>query len=166
MNFSLILKLIQMLEKKGNVYISSEKEMDPEFEKYKFKINPSNMHNALNYADLLISDSQSMSVEAAILGTPSVRFSDFAGRISVLEELEHKYELTYGIKTKNPEQLIKKVEELLSLPDIKKTWQKRAKIMLEQKIDVTAFFIWFIENYPESVDKTLTNPDYQNRFIN
>ena len=38
-----------------------------------------------------------MAVEAAMLGTPSLRFNDFAGKIGVLEELEHKYELTFAI---------------------------------------------------------------------
>jgi hypothetical protein len=34
----------------------------------------------------------------------------------------------------------------------------------KEKIDVTAFMVWFIENYPESVKVIKENPDYQHRF--
>jgi predicted glycosyltransferase len=43
-----------------------------------------------------------MAVEAAMLGTPSVRFSSFSGKIRVLEELEHTYKLTVGILPSEP----------------------------------------------------------------
>ncbi len=36
--------------------------------------------------------------------------------------------------------------------------------MLEDKIDVSAFMTWFIENHPESADIMKNNPDYQFRF--
>ena len=36
--------------------------------------------------------------------------------------------------------------------------------MLSEKIDVTAFMVWFVENYPESVEIMKKNPDYQLRF--
>ena len=36
--------------------------------------------------------------------------------------------------------------------------------MLKEKIDVTAFMVWFIENYPESAKIMKENPDYQLRF--
>jgi len=52
----------------------------------------------------------------------------------------------------------------------------KRKRMLSDKIDVTAFMIWFIEKYPESVDIMKENSseiekrfhrvnlDYQNKF--
>lgn len=33
--------------------------------------------------------------------------------------------------------------------------------MLADKIDVTAFLVWFIENWPESFKIMKENPDYQ-----
>jgi hypothetical protein len=104
-----------------------------------------------------------MSVEAAMLGTPNLRFSDFSGRISVLEELEHKYGLTMGFKTDESERLIDTVKDLLSKPSNVEFKQRRAK-MLEDKIDVTSFLIWYIENYPESRKMMKQDPDYQYRF--
>jgi predicted glycosyltransferase len=107
-----------------------------------------------------------MVAEAAVLGTPSVRFNDFVGKIGYLEELEHEYELTYGIKTDKPDELMKKVDELLSITDLKNKWKNRMNKMLEEKIDVTAFMEWFIENYPASKKAINENPDYQYKFTN
>ena len=122
------------------------------------------MPQLLYCSDLCIGDSQTMAAEAAVLGTPSIRFNDFVGELGYLEELEHKYNLTYGIKTSNPEKLFEKIDELLAIPNLKETWQKRREKMLSEKIDVTAFMVWFIENYPKSVSVMKANPDYQYKF--
>ena len=157
-------EIISLLESRGRIFISSESRLDTEYAKYKLNINVNDIHHALFYSTMLISDSQSMSVESAMLGVPSIRYNDFAGKISVLEELEHKYGLTFGIKTSEPKKLINKVEELVNIPNLKKEWKKRRQKMLYDKIDVTAFMIWFIENYPKSVEIMKENPDYQYNF--
>ena len=36
--------------------------------------------------------------------------------------------------------------------------------MLDDNIDVTSFFTWFIENYPESQKIMKENPGYQYEF--
>jgi predicted glycosyltransferase len=160
----LALQIIHRLNLLGKVYITSERELNSEFEMYRINIDPSDMHHALAFASLYIGDSQTMAAEAAVLGIPSIRFNDFVGKLGYLEELEHKYGLTYGIKTSEPAELIKKIDELLTIPDLKKEWQKRREKMLSDKIDVTAFMVWFIENYPESVKVMQINSDYQYRF--
>lgn len=148
---SLVKDIVDQVEGKGyKAYISSEVELGTDLEPYRLNIHYRDIHHVLAFASLLISDSQSMSVEAAMLGTPSIRFSDFAGRISVLEELEHKYELTFGILSSQPQELYEKMEELLTISERKNVFQERRKIMLSDKIDVTSFLTWFIENYPQS----------------
>lgn len=156
--------LVDLLLPHGDVYITSERELEPQFEKYRLNINPLDIHHLTAFATMYIGDSQSMAVEAAMLGTPSLRFNDFAGRIGVLEELEHKYNLTFGIQPTHPEQLYAKVDELLKMPDLHEVFQQRRKKMLEDKIDVTAFLTWFIENYPESRKTMIQQPDFQWRF--
>lgn len=156
--------LIDMLLPYGNVYITSERELEPQFEKYRLNINPLDIHHVLAYAKLYIGDSQSMAVEAAMLGTPSLRFNDFAGKIGVLEELEHKYELTYAVSPSNPQLLFDKVNEWLNVSDLQEVFQLRRQKMLSEKIDVTAFFTWFIENYPESRHIMRESPEFQLRF--
>lgn len=163
-NTSVAQHLIDILVPYGDVYISSERELEPQFEKYRLKINPLDIHHIMAYATMYIGDSQSMAVEAAMLGTPSLRFNNFAGKIGVLEELEQKYKLTFGIPSSEPDRLYAKIKELLSLPNLKEEFQSRRQIMLEDKIDVTAFFTWFIENYPESKRVMKENPEYQYKF--
>ena len=43
-------------------------------------------------------------------------------------------------------------------------WQDKRKRFLDDYIDVTAFFTWFIENYPESQKVIKEVPNYQYRF--
>lgn len=157
-------KIIDLLKPQYNLYITAERALEPEFEPYRIKIDPINMHHALYYADMYIGDSQTMTAEAAVLGTPALRYNDFVGKLGYLEELEHKYGLTYGVKTSEPAKLYQKIEELLHINNLKDEWQKRRQKMLSEKIDVTAFMVWLIEDYPESVVTMKNNPDYQYKF--
>lgn len=156
--------IINLLEPYGDVYITAERELEPQFEKYRLQIDPLDIHHLLAYATLYLGDSQSMAVEAAMLGTPSIRFNDFVGKIGVLKELDNKYGLSYGVKSNNPEKLYKTIEEILAMPNLREEFQQRRQKMLADKIDVTAFFTWFIENYPESLRIMKDNPDYQYNF--
>ncbi len=156
--------LIDLLCPTGEVLISSESILPPEFSRYQLSISPSDIHHYLYFAKLLICDSQSMAGEAAMLGTPSVRVSSFVGKLSVLEELEHNYQLTFGIKPGNSKALCDKIIQLLGIPNLKDEFQSRRQKMLRDKIDVTAFMIWFVEKFPESFRIMKENPDYQNKF--
>lgn len=157
--------IIQLLEKKGKVYITSERELDTELEKYRININPLNIHHVMAYAHLYIGDSQTMAAESGVLGIPFIRFNDFVGRISYLAELEDKYQLGYGIKTAYPEKLFSKIEELLKMNDLKAVFQERRMKMLSEKIDVAAYMKWLFENYPKSLTTLKENPEYPNKFI-
>lgn len=159
-------KTIKSIEKEGfSPLISAEGKIGKEFEKYLLKIDPSDMHHVLAYASLLLCDSQSMSVEAAMLGIASIRYSDFAGRISVLEELEKKYGLTFGFKVGQEKEVLAKLSYLLQKADLRQIFHKKREVLLSEKIDVTAFLKWFIINYPQSKSIIAENPDYQNKFI-
>ena len=148
----LLQELIYYILNKGfEIYISSEAQINHQFIDFQLKIQPEDIHHILSEASLLICDSQSMSVEAAMLGIPSIRYSSFAGRISVLEELEHTYNLTYGITPGEEDKLIQTLEELLSTKNLKEIFQERRQKMLSEKIDVTEFLEWFIKNYPLSI---------------
>lgn len=157
-------RIIDLLEPHGDVYITSERKLEPQFEKYRLNINPLDIHHVMYYSQLYIGDSQSMAVEAAMLGVPNIRFNSFAGRIGVLEELQGKYKLTNGISSSNPQALYGKIKELLATPALKDTYRERQAAMLADKINVSAFFTWFIENYPASIKTIKDNPDYQFRF--
>ena len=63
---------IRSLEKYGRVFITSERPLGKDLEKYRVKIPPEDMHSALYYADLYIGEGGTMAAEAAVLGTPSI----------------------------------------------------------------------------------------------
>jgi predicted glycosyltransferase len=148
--------------------------LEPQFEKYRIKINPLDMHHVMAFASLYIGDSQTMAAEAGVLGVPFVRFNDFVGRIGYLRELEDKYELGYGIhasvlpddspirrndgslQPSGVEELYKRVEQLVAMPSDqrKAVFQKRRQQMLADKIDCAKFLTWFIEQYPASAEAT------------
>lgn len=161
---SLLKLIVEQLSGHGKVVISAEGALDPEFESYKMNIPPADMHHFLYHAKALVSDSQSMSGEAAMLGVPSLRISSFKGKLSVLEELEHTFGLTFAFDPENVDENSRKLAELTDMSDLDEVFLQRRKIMLENKIDVTEFSIWFIENYPESKQIMHLNPGYAERF--
>ena len=89
-----------------------------------------------------------MAAEAGVLGTPFVRINDFVGRLGYLNELENKYHLGFGVTPNNVANVFNIIERLLSGENLKKEWDQKRKIMLEQKIDFTKYLIDLIENYP------------------
>ena len=167
-------RLVKILEPFGTIYITSERPLEPQFEQYRIKINPLDMHHVMAFASLYIGDSQTMAAEAGVLGVPFVRFNDFVGRIGYLRELEDVYELGYGIHatpltTDSPirrndgsvqpsgvDALYHRVEELVAMPSDERraTFQSRREKMLSDKIDCAKFLTWFVENYPGSAQET------------
>ncbi|MCL1867607.1 MAG: DUF354 domain-containing protein [Paludibacter sp.] len=163
-NAEIAQKLVDILKPHGDIYITSERELEPQFEQYRIKINPLDMHHVMSFAQLYIGDSQTMAAEAGVMGVPFVRFNDFVGRIGYLDELENHYNLGFGIKTKNVEQLYSVVNELVAMPNRQEVFQNRRKKMLSEKIDYAQFLTWFIENYPKSKQIMKENPDFQYNF--
>ena len=159
--------LIDILKPHGRIYITSERELEPQFEPYRIKINTLDMHHVMAFSTLYIGDSQTMAAEAAVLGVPFVRFNDFVGRIGYLNELEDVYQLGFGIKASevgSADKMYKVVEEILATPNLKEEWETRRQKMLSEKIDYAQFLTCFIEEYPERKKIMKESPDYQYRF--
>lgn len=163
-NDKLASEIIEILKPYGKIIISSERELSPEFEKYRISINPLDMHHIMYYASMFIGDSQTMSAEAGVLGVPFVHYNDFVGRLSYINELENKYKIGYGHKTDDSIGFMESIKKWLSEPNRKATCQERRNLMLSEKIDYAKFLTWFIEHYPESKQTMKENPDYQYNF--
>lgn len=158
-------KLIGLLSQHGKIFITTEDKINPEFEQYQLNLSVEKIHSLIYYATMLIGDSQTMTSEAAVLGTPSIRSNSFVGRIAYLEEQEHKYGLTFGFLPNQTENMLQKINKLLNIPNLKQEWQIRRQKMLSEKIDVTAFLLWFVENFPESFPLMKENPERQYSFV-
>ena len=156
--------IIKILNENGKVYISSEKKLPLKFKRFKLNCKPIDIHDYIKRSHLIISDSQSMTVEAAMLGIPNIRYSDFVGKIGVLNELEYEYGLSYGIKSGDKKELINKIKQIINDKEIFDKFQFRRRKMLNDKIDVASFFSWFIHNFPTSFNILKNNRNYQDRF--
>ncbi|HEX2081857.1 MAG TPA: DUF354 domain-containing protein [Longimicrobium sp.] len=156
--------VMSLLASRGRVHLSAEGALPADLEPYRLRMDPLDVHHLMYHCDLVVGDGQSMIVEAAMLGTPSVRFNDFVGRIGVLDELEHRYRLTRGVPADRPGELMEAIRELLELPEARQEWQRRRAAMLADKSDVTAFYTWFLENYPASREVVRQTPGYLERF--
>ena len=133
---SAIEELIDLLRPRGRVFLSAEAGLPDPWRDLRIPIPAQRMHDAMAFAAMVVSDSQTMTAEAAVLGTPAVRCNTFVGRISYLEELEHRYGLTFGLLPGNEGAVTAKIRELLAMPDLRQEWQRRRAKMLEEKIDV------------------------------
>ncbi len=151
------IKLATELEKYGKVFITSEIGLVPELEKYKLKIAPEKLHDMLYYATMCIGEGATVAVESALLGTPAIYISSLIGTMGNFIELENKYGLILNYN--DSAQALDKAVELLQSPDLKNSWIKKRDKLLEDKIDVTAFIVWFIENYPDSFKKIKEDKD-------
>lgn len=154
-------KLVKELSEYSRVFISTEAPLPKELEKYRLPIPPENIHDLLYYATLLVSDSQTMTTEAAVLGTPAVRSNSFVGKNDMgnFIELEKKYNLIFNCVSE--ETALNVAIRILNMPDAKCEWAKKREKLLKDKIDVTAFMIWFIENYPRSFAEMKEHPEVQ-----
>ena len=144
------IKLVNTLSRHLRVFISSETELPDELKKYKINIPPEQMHNALAFAHLFIGESSTMASESAVLGTPSFYIND--SQLGYTNDLA-KYELLYTYTESEQDQIkaIKEAEDLACKLNVKEDYLTKREKMLSDKIDVSAFLVWFVENYPESV---------------
>lgn len=158
--------LVDLLKTHGRVIITSERAVEPEFEAYRLPVPPEDIHSLMARCALLVGDSQTMTSEAALLGVPALKCNTFAGRLSVPNELENPYGLCYAYHPKDFDKMCSRIESLLEMdPEKLRTkWREKRNRFIDEHIDVTAFFTWFIENYPESRKIMRENPNYQWRF--
>lgn len=123
------------------VLISQEKEKNASFV-------PIDMHHLLSFSKLIITDSQTMTMEAACLGVPSVRYNSFVGRLSVLRELENEYGLTFGFRPGEESLMLEKIRQLLSQKDLEAKWKEKQSCLLSEKVN---FSEWLIDFYGSQI---------------
>lgn len=158
------LKVVREFEERAKVYISSEAELPPELKPYQIRISPQKIHDAIAYATLLFGESSTMAEESAILGVPSIYLNNDSTFYTKHLEVDYHLMFNYSESIEDQQKAIRKGLELLNKPDLKKEWQFRRQKMLSEKIDVTDFLVWFVENWPESFKIMKENAGYQERF--
>jgi len=161
LNLNEKIKLVEELSHYGKIIISSESKLPEKLDKYKTNFPLEKVHSLLYYTDIFIGDSTSMATEAAILGTPAICINEAATQFGVFEDYI-KFNLIELLTNSN--KVIERTKTLLNLPNNISFFSERLKNFLNNKIDVTAFMVWFVENYPDSFTTMKENPDYQYNF--
>jgi predicted glycosyltransferase len=129
--------LVEELSEHGRVIISAEQQKIPEnLKKYLSTISPNKIHHLLHFAGMYIGDSQTMATEAALLGTPSLRYNSFVGPndMSNFIMLEKEYGLLRNFSDFN--KLMKTAKMILEDPGHKEKWLQKRKEYFTSKPDL------------------------------
>jgi predicted glycosyltransferase len=151
--------LVKELSKYAKVIISSEEKLPDDLMSYSFKVHPALMHTVLSEASLLVSESLTMAAESAFVGTPVLCIS--TAQAGTLDE-----EVNLGLIElyRNSKGLIERAVELIKDRGSKEKFANKSKEIINQKTDVTAFLVWFVENYPNSFENIKKNPELESNF--
>ncbi len=143
------IEFIRKLSQYAKIYISSEKKLPQELEKYRIKIPYEQIHHVMYYAQLVMSDGATMASEAVVLGTHAIRLCPI--KCGTFIEQEERYHLLKWFPGATPEWFDKGLEEAVEMLKNEKLWEegkeKRKKI-LEEIGDCNQFFI-------DEMDKTI-----------
>ena len=153
--------LVKALEEYGRVLITSEGALTPELQSYQIRVSPEKLHDLLYYATLYVGEGATTASECAVLGTHAIYVNTL--RLGYTDDEEAKYDLVYNFSKLDEmkDGVLFKAKELLSDPDLRAKGKQKRNKLLEDKTDVTAFMVWFIENYPLSFMEMKEHPDMQ-----
>jgi len=157
------IRLVTELEKYARVFISSEAGVPNEIADRVLRVPKSRIHDVIYFSKLMIADTGTMVTEAACLGTPAIMLHPRVRQFGNFAELEKKYNSIFGF---DQESILafEKAIELIRTPNLKEEWIMKRTKLLKDKIDLNAFMVWFIENYPDSFKIMSENPRYQDKF--
>jgi glycosyltransferase involved in cell wall biosynthesis len=92
------IRLVQELEKYARVFITLDAGVPEAIRDRVVRFPKNSIHDALYYARLLVADSGTLTMEAAVLGTPAIRSNSFVDNdAGVMKEFGGKYGLILNI---------------------------------------------------------------------
>jgi len=133
-------RAVSLISNRMRLFITSEKPLTAKFEQFRMPIPPHRIHHALAFADLFLGDSQTMTSEAAVLGTPAFRISDFVGKISYVEE-HQRLGLAFGYKPNEGDRLLHDLRNMLDNPQFKQEYSNAHRHFIERTSDPLPYFI-------------------------
>jgi len=154
------LEIVKEISKYFKVFITSEGVLPKELEQYKIKISPEQLHDALAFASLYIGEGGTTASETSILGLPTL----YINSIPLMGYLKDEENIGLLYHFKNEKGVAEKVKAIITNKNFFSEYSHKAEKLIENKIDPTAFLVWFIQNYPESAKIMKVNPDYQYNF--
>jgi predicted glycosyltransferase len=134
--------LIDVLERRGRVLISSEAPLTPDLDRWRLRGPTEDIHHLLAFAQMIVGESATMSSEAAVLGVPAI-FIAKTGR-GYTDDEERTYGLVRHFQEAQFEHAVAAIEDLFGRGP--RTWGGAARArLLADKIDVTAWMVNYFE---------------------
>jgi len=152
-------EVVDYLSSRYKLFISSESCVPDKYKKFLFKISPDKIHDAMAFSNIVISEGATMASEAGVLGVPSIYVNSLR---RCYNEDQEKYGLVFNFQSGKG--VLNKIKDIEKIENKENEFKKRRDNLLAAKIDLTAFLIWYIENYPKSKVILKEDPDYQYRF--
>lgn len=156
--------LVKALEQYGRVLITSEGALPPELQPYQIRVSPEKLHDLLYYATLYVGEGGTTASECAVLGTHAIYVNSLG--LGYVAEEDEKYHLVSDFSRRDctDETVLAEARRLLQNPNLRREGKEKGEALVQDKIDVTAFMVWFVENYPESASLMRNCPDIQQQF--
>ena len=156
--------LVRALEQYGRVLITSEGKLPPELQPYQIRVSPEKLHDLLYYATLYVGEGATTASECAVLGTHAIYVNSLG--LGYVAEEDEKYHLVSDFSRRDctDETVLAEARRLLQNPNLRREGKEKGEILVRDKIDVTAFMVWFIEHYPESINQMNNHPEIQQQF--
>ncbi len=134
-----VLQIISLYQSQYKVFISSEKKLSKNLEPYRLTLAVDSIHAALSAASCLVTDSLSMALEAAVLGTASVRLSDFGQEISAFESIT-QYKLIHNFSPDDTDGAKTCLADVLTLNETGEIAQ-RSQSLREEMDDPAPYYV-------------------------
>ena len=145
--------IIKEIEKRYKVVLSLEKPSDdPFYQPYLYKYTPEKMHDIEASAKFMVTEGATMASEAFTLGIPYLYLNPLkCGNI----DYQCKHYSYRAKQTADASEATSAVEEFMSLSINNEAERKYIEYVT---INPTDFLVWFVENYPESINKDYYKP--------
>jgi len=139
-------KLILFLKQKHyKVFLSSERALSSFFDKFLIKSNLSKIFDLMAFSYGYIGESPTMSVEAALMGKPSVLINSRVSHLGNMIELQEKYHLLYNFESFSGAN--KFIRNDLLTQKVSDNSSEARKRLLKEKIDISQWIADFSVNF-------------------
>lgn len=160
MNENKKIELVKSLAEKMNVFITSETGVPKELEKYKIKIPPHRLHDALAFSTMYIGEGATTASEAAILGVPTI----YINSLPLMGYLKEQQKAGILFHFSNEKGALEKAMEVLRNNNGME-YKENSRKLISKKIDLTSLLVWFTENYPGSISVLKNDNTFQDKFL-
>ncbi|WP_121740816.1 DUF354 domain-containing protein [Natronorubrum halophilum] len=135
-------EIVDVLGADGRVYVSDESDGSIPSGSESLPVPPAAFHHLLAFADIVVGEVATTTLEAGVLGTPTVRISPFAGsnEMGKFQQLE-EYGLVQSFHTSHEADGIDAIERICRDPNAAETWKNRRETLLDETVDVSEYVV-------------------------